>query len=53
MALNPHQSAVTQPRVFFSAEISEISPETGFTGHHRYFPISNEISRKSQRMLKI
>jgi hypothetical protein len=35
---------VSVPGVFFSAEISEIPPKTGFTGDHRYFLIPNEIS---------
>jgi hypothetical protein len=34
-------------RFFFSAEISEISPKTGFIGLHRYFLIPNEIFRYS------
>jgi hypothetical protein len=33
------------PGFFFSAEISEISPKTGFIGDHRYFQIPNKISR--------
>jgi hypothetical protein len=32
---------------YFSAEISEISPKTGFTGDHRYFLVPNEIFRFS------
>jgi hypothetical protein len=32
---------------FFSAEIFEISPKTGFIGDHRYFLIPNEIFRYS------
>jgi hypothetical protein len=32
---------------FFSADISEISPKTGFLGDHRYFIIPNEIFRYS------
>jgi hypothetical protein len=37
---------------FFSAEISEISPKTGFTGGHRYYLIPNEIVRFSKNMFK-
>jgi hypothetical protein len=37
---------------FFSAEISEISPKTSFTGDHRYFLIPNEIFRYSKNMSK-
>jgi hypothetical protein len=32
---------------FFSADISEISPKTGFIGDHRYSLIPNEIFRYS------
>jgi hypothetical protein len=32
---------------FFSAEISKISPKTGFIGDHRYFLIPDEIFRYS------
>jgi hypothetical protein len=37
---------------FFSAEISEISPKTGFIGGHRYFLIPNEIFWYSKNMFK-
>jgi hypothetical protein len=37
----------SHPGFFFSAEISEISPKTGFIGDHRYFLIPNEIFRYS------
>jgi hypothetical protein len=37
---------------FFSAEISEILPKTGFTGGHRYFLIPNEIFWISKNMFK-
>jgi hypothetical protein len=34
-------------RFFFSADISEISPKTGFIGDHRYSLIPNEIFQYS------
>jgi hypothetical protein len=41
-----------QAGIFFSAEISEISPKTGFIGDHRYVVIPNEIFRYSKNMSK-
>jgi hypothetical protein len=40
------------PGFYFSAEISEISSKTGFTGYHRYLLIPNKIFRFSQIMFK-
>jgi hypothetical protein len=39
-----------QAGFFFSAEISEISPKTGFIGDYRYFLIPSEIFRYSMNM---
>jgi hypothetical protein len=40
------------PGFFFSAEISEIWPKTGFIGDHRYFQIPNDIFQYSKNMFK-
>jgi hypothetical protein len=39
------KSTVVSFKVFFSAEISDISAKTGFTGYHREKGIPNEIFR--------